>query len=78
MDIYMATEEAYKRGLEDGKPKWISVKERLPERGQEVIVCDGGVQKPIVFAYHFWNQSYASWANITHWMPMPEAPKEVE
>ena len=31
MDIYMATEEAYKRGLEDGKPKWIPVTERLPE-----------------------------------------------
>ena len=50
--------------------------ERLPEQGQEVIVYDGGVLKPKVFCYHFWNPNYGSWARVTHWMPMPEPPKE--
>ena len=58
--------------------EWIPVTERLPEQGQEVIVYDGGVLKPKVFAYHFWNKDFDSWTRITHWMPLPEPPKEVE
>jgi hypothetical protein len=56
--------------------KWIPVSERLPEQGQEVIVYSGGVLKPTVFACQFWNKHYDSWARITHWMPLPEPPKE--
>ena len=55
--------------------EWISVKDRLPEQGQEVIVYSGGVLKPTVFAYQFWNKHYDSWARITHWMPLPQPPK---
>lgn len=55
--------------------EWISVKDKLPEQGQEVIVYSGGVLKPTVFAYQFWNKNYDSWARITHWMPMPKPPK---
>ena len=55
--------------------EWISVKDRLPEQGQEIIVYSGGVLKPTVFAYQFWNKHYDSWARITHWMPLPEPPK---
>ena len=58
--------------------QWISVKDRLPEQGQEVIVYSGGVLKPTVFAYQFWNKHYDSWARITHWMPLPKPPKEGE
>ena len=55
--------------------RWIPVTERLPEQGQEVIVYSGGVLKPTVFAYQFWNKNYDSWARITHWMPLPQPPK---
>ena len=24
----------------------------------------------------FWNPEYDSWARVTHWMPLPEPPKE--
>ena len=75
-DQYNIAEMAYKNGYEDGKPKWIPVTERLPERGQEVIVYSGDILEPTVFAYHFWNKDFASWAHITHWMPLPEAPIE--
>ena len=57
-------------------PQWIPVTERLPEHGQEVIVYSGNVLKPTVFAYQFWNPKYDSWKHITHWMPLPEPPKE--
>lgn len=56
---------------------WIPVTERLPEHGQEVIVYSGNILKPTVFAYQFWNPKYDSWKHITHWMPLPEPPKEV-
>ena len=59
-------------------PTWIPVTERLPEQGQEVIVYDGGVLKPKVFCYLFWDKHYDNWARVTHWMPLPEPPKEVE
>lgn len=58
--------------------KWIPVTERLPEQGQAVVVYDGGVLEPTVYAYHFWNKDYDSWARVTHWMPLPEPPKEVQ
>ena len=38
MDIYTATEQAYKKGLEDGKPKWIPVTERLPKTDGKYLV----------------------------------------
>jgi hypothetical protein len=81
MDIYTATEMAYKHGYEKGYADgymghWIPVTERVPEQGQEVIVFSGGVLKPRVFAYHFWCKDYTSFAHITHWMPLPEPPKE--
>jgi hypothetical protein len=78
MDKYTATELAYKNGYEKGKPKWIPVSERLPERGQEVICYDGGVLKPKVYADYYWNKAYDSWQRVTHWMPLPEPPKEGE
>ena len=56
--------------------QWIPVTERLPERGQEVIAFSGGYLKPTVFSYHFWSEEFNSWTGITHWMPMPEMPKE--
>ena len=62
----------------DWDKRWIPVTERLPELGQEVIVFSGGVVEGSVFAYHFWNKDFQSWLHITHWMPMPEPPKEVE
>ena len=37
MDNYTATEMAYKNGYEQGRPRWISVKERLPEEDVDVL-----------------------------------------
>lgn len=81
MDKYTATELAFKngyeKGYEAGKAKWIPVSERMPERGQEVIVASHRTIKPVVFTTYFWNKEHDNWVGITHWMPLPEAPKEV-
>ena len=58
-----------------GGNDWIPVTERLPEQGQEVIVYSGGVLKPTVSAYLFWDKHYDNWARITHWMPLPDGPE---
>lgn len=68
-----------KRMIElEQKQRWIPVAERLPEYGQEVIVYSGNVLKPVVYGVHYWNKEFNSWAHITHWMPLPEPPKEDE
>ena len=58
--------------------KWIPVSERLPEQGQEVIVASYRMIKPVVFTTIFWNKEHDNWYGITHWMPLPEPPKEVD
>jgi hypothetical protein len=82
MDIYDATEQAYKngyaKGYADGKGEWISVEERLPEECTHVIVHDedGTVGE----AFHSISDHFEWVANekiafVTHWMPLPEPPK---
>lgn len=55
--------------------KWIPVTERLPKRGQEVIVASYRTIKPVVFTMYFWDKEHDNWVGITHWMPLPEPPK---
>ena len=70
--------------FELSKPEWIPVTERLPEEGKFVLVYgdlysnkhDGGViavSKRI--DWNYW-QGFGRERNITHWMPLPEPPKE--
>lgn len=64
-------------------PRWISVMERLPEDGQKIIAAFRDSGGWIVDQARYGNGEFdfASWAyvwndNITHWMPLPEPPKE--
>lgn len=82
-----ATEQAYKNGYEAGKPKWISVTERLPKPFTPVLVYRQSfgklppyikVDKMIldVEDTQVWTDEFANWKNVTtHWMPLPEPPK---
>ena len=83
MTINEATEQAYKKGYEDGKPKWIPVTERLPEGMEWVLcVCKDGEAHILCYDYIMddWdiygrpNSCYAK-GFVTHWMPLPEPPK---
>lgn len=63
---------------------WISVEERLPGddlTSKEIIVCiKNRWNETRVSVIHWWGLERTNnmlfWPDITHWMPMPEAPKE--
>lgn len=75
-------EKGFSDGLEEGKPKWISVKDRLPEKGTYVAVYYGKFTGNIVDVMAWDGEAWyktalredAEW--ITHWMPLPEPPEE--
>ena len=109
MDIYTATEQAYKRGYEKGYAagkrdatdnnvghKWIPVTERLPELFESCFVVvklkydweedyEYGVDSGYYLGengyidgfntFNDWNEGQEH-LHVTHWMPLPEAPKE--
>lgn len=56
------------------KQGWISVKERLPEEKQFVIVYDTVTE---CVRFILYNSGADIWTGniISHWMPLPEAPK---
>ena len=64
--------------LESAQPKWISVEERLPETDERVLfVDDGEVGFGIVRGWALREMiSETDIHRITHWMPLPEPPKE--
>jgi hypothetical protein len=61
--------------------KWISVDDRLPENDAKVLVCDTRedyVSSWVYFGDGLWFGEEVVWTtkDITHWMPLPEPPKE--
>ena len=83
-----AINEAYLRGKADGKPKWIPVTERLPEKhGKYLAVVPSklaGCEHSIWLIWYDpkggFHDSDPEWGDIpmddvTHWMPLPMPPK---
>jgi len=74
-----------KQEIEDAKPKWISVKDKLPEPHEKVIASlENGwnILLGVVDLHNKWLVYYTDGLNeaqtnlVTHWMPLPEVPKE--
>lgn len=68
----------------ENQPKWISVEERLPEPFHSVIV-HMPQEKPCPTVHEGYRTNDGHWYSahfvrefdeVTHWMPLPEAPKE--
>jgi len=63
----------------DAKPvRWIPVEERLPENEQDTLCCfDDGFMATATYMdeYKDW-ELWQDAGNVTHWMPLPEPPKE--
>ena len=61
--------------------EWISVKDRLPER-LDVVIVQGGIayylpdeEAWMTITGERWPGRPIVW-NVTHWMPLPEPPEE--
>ena len=67
--------------IELDKYKWISIDEDLPIDGQKVLATD---KFNVFTAYFFkhkicnWEDDYGEQLYVTHWMSLPEPPKESE
>lgn len=68
-----------KQATSNENKRWIPVTERLPEKLENVLAwCDDCF---IEVCYRIGNGWEKTWSNeeiffVTHWMPLPEAPKE--
>ena len=62
--------------------EWISVEDRLPDTFEPVIVCrkKGKAERKVEQGHRelndWWYVYGTRTKNVTHWMPMPEPPKE--
>ena len=69
----------------DKFPRWISVAEQLPEKAGKYLVCGRwrGKQAKIWVCEFMTLGCLKGWVNsaaypsVSHWMPIPEPPKEV-
>ena len=88
---YIEILEDYNREIFERMPKWISVKERLPENAQRCIVITG-FQHPDVYVATYYEISSRGNPNgdwifddgdgwldtvaAVYWMPLPDLPRE--
>ena len=61
--------------------EWISVKDRLPEEAvmEYIIYATNGIDvRSSVWSHGHWIDDEGYWLDdyVTHWMPLPEPPKE--
>lgn len=81
-------------------PQWISVKDKLPEPEQDVLVIAHGWGNRLLYIgsyqraeaetswltgvtskasdWSLWGWSYLKEPEVTHWMPLPDPPKDTE
>lgn len=61
--------------------EWISVKDRLPEQGQEVLTYYNLIAQGMYYVDQYPNEMTENGdivKELTHWMPLPEPPKDIE
>ena len=54
---------------------WISVDDRLPEKGDLVNIVKGGAVVCGFYDGEWWDINGRRGGDVTHWMPLPEPPK---
>lgn len=60
------------------KPHWISVEDELPKDGEYVATINTvGVKDVRHYSHGKWYSNFGNeYGDITHWMPLPQAPKK--
>lgn len=65
--------EACRMGMEAlERTRWIPCRERPPEVGEEVLAYSSS--RGVVADYY--DRGIFGYGDVTHWMPLPELPKE--
>lgn len=68
--------------LKEQEPQWISVDDRMPEGMGTVLIAHKGGVSFGWFNGAYWTKGAATKhkpiKTVTHWMPLPEPPKEDE
>ena len=76
---------AYIQQLEAQVPRWIPVEERLPATDDDVLIVTNnefGTGYEVGQGYYdicdeeWFGHAYVGTIDVTHWMPLPKAPKE--
>ena len=67
---------AYITQLEARVPKWISVKDRLPESYETVIISREDCHEACIGWLIDGSWNVPKGVHVTHWMQLPELPKE--
>ena len=85
---YISDEDNEIETLQARIPQWISVKDRLPEDGTRVMAYVNGWHevawhRKSIREWQFrdeiaFNNETNTYGLVTHWMPLPEPPKENE
>jgi hypothetical protein len=58
----------------DSHPRWISVEDELPKKYDSYLTCTSGNVIEITH-YNIDGWHTESRGEVTHWMPLPQAPK---
>lgn len=73
-DVSDECSKAYDKIANFEQQRWVSVKDRLPDKIGKVLVIDNGKVD-----INSWAGKYEGWyyanKNITHWMPLPTLPE---
>lgn len=81
----MADALTYIQQLEAQVPRWIPVEERLPATDDDVLIVTNnefGTGYEVGQGYYdicdeeWFGHAYVGTIDVTHWMPLPEVPKE--
>lgn len=63
--------------LDDVVSEWISVNDRMPEEGENVLTYGARPFYDVFYINRLINKESGEWLydGVTHWMPLPEPPK---